>query len=346
MKYSEFLKAIQNRQIQPVLTFLGEESFLKGRALEAVLNRFLEPDSRAFNFRSLYAEELKDTTFLDDASTLPMFAEWKVLYLRDASALEKYMTRIKEYLEKYLDQPSANTIMIFDVDAWEGRSKLKNILSKKTAIVEFNPLSEKEMPSWINTHLRALNFQIDPEAVSALTERLGSDLTKISGELEKLMLMRHSEKRITLEDVETTVGNTPTATVWQWTEALLDQNAEKAIDMLNDLMERGEEPVYLIGLLARQYEKVILTKEMVQQKMPQAAIAQKINKPVYYLQSYLNQISRFTMNDLVKAFVVLRSADRALKTSLASDQNILQVITIQLCNLKASVKPVFDVPMQ
>jgi DNA polymerase III subunit delta len=345
MKYSEFLKAIQNRKVEPAFTFFGEESFLKDRALEAVLNRFLEKDSRAFNFRSLYAEELKDATFLDDASTMPMFGESKVLYLKDAAVLEKSLTRIKEYLEKYLDQPSANTILIFDVDAWEGRAKLKNILAKKTTVVEFHPLSEKEIPSWITTHLRTLNFQIDSAAVQELTERLGSDLTKISGELEKLMLLCQTEKRITLQDVEATVGSTPTATVWQWTEALLDQNAQRAIETLKDLLERGEEPVYLIGLLAKQYEKMILTKEMVQQKIPNATIAQKINKPVYYLQNYLNQIARFTMNDLVKAVNVLSFADRSLKTSQASEQNILQLLTIQLCNLKAPAKPVFDVPL-
>jgi DNA polymerase-3 subunit delta len=345
MKYSEFLKAIQNQQIQPVLTFFGQESFLKERALNAVITRFLEPENRAFNFRSLYAEELKDSAFLDDASTLPMFADWKVLYLKDAAALEKSMARVKDYLEKYLDQPSASTILIFDVDAWEGRSKLKNILTKKTTLVEFNPLSEKEIPSWVNTHLRALNFQMDSSAIQALTDRLGSDLTKISGELEKLMLLRHKEKRITLEDVETTVGSAPTATVWQWTEALLDQDALKAIDTLNDLIERGEEPVYLIGLLSKQYEKMILAKEMVEQKVPNASIAQKINKPIYYLQNYLNQIARFNMKDLVKAMQVLSFADRSLKTSQASEQNILQLVTLQLCDLKAPAKPVFDVPI-
>ena len=59
MKYSEFLKSVQTRQVQPVLTFFGEEAFLKDRALEAVLTKFLEPENRAFNFRSLYSDELK-----------------------------------------------------------------------------------------------------------------------------------------------------------------------------------------------------------------------------------------------------------------------------------------------
>src|SRR5205085_12400495 len=95
MKYSEFLKAVQAKQIAPVVTFFGPEKFLKDRALEAVLNRFLDEESRAYNFRALAAEELKDSSFLDDASTLPMFAEWKVVLIRDASALEKSFGKIK-----------------------------------------------------------------------------------------------------------------------------------------------------------------------------------------------------------------------------------------------------------
>jgi DNA polymerase-3 subunit delta len=345
MKYSEFLKSLQNRAIQPVVTFLGEEAFLKERALDAVVNRFLDEESRPFNFRSLTAEELKDASFLDEASTMPMFGEWKVLYIKDAAAIDKSYGKIKDYLEKYLDQPCSQTILIFDLDKWEGRAKLKSALSKKSTIVEFNPLSEKEIPSWINTHLKTLHFQIEASAIDMLAERLGTDLHKISAELEKLMLLRHTEKRISLKDVEETVGYNPNATVWEWSEALLEQQPERAVKLLHDLLELGEQPVYCVALLARQYEKMIVAKEMVQQKLPQATIAQKINKPAYYLQPYLNQLSRFQMDDLIKAMQVLAYTDRALKTGLGQDRTILELMTIQLCQLKEPAVPVFDVPL-
>ena len=93
MRYSEFLKAVQDRQISPVVTFLGEETFLKDRALDTVLNRFLDQDSRSFNFRSLLGDEIKDTEFLDDAGTMPMFGEWKVIVVKHASALERTWRR-------------------------------------------------------------------------------------------------------------------------------------------------------------------------------------------------------------------------------------------------------------
>ena len=345
MKYSEFLKAVQTRQVAPVLTFFGEESFLKDRALEAVLNRLVDADSRSFNYRILAGDELKDTAFLDEASTMPMFGDWKVLYLKGASILDKSLSRIKDYLESYLDSPSPTTLLIFDVDTWEGRSKLKNILVKKTTVVEFNPLSEKEIPSWITQHLRSLNFQIDSDAIQALAERLGTDLQRIASELEKLMLLRNKEKRITSDDIAN-VGFSPTGTVWKWSEAILDQDAPLAIQILEDLLLKEEEPVMCVGLLARQFEKMIIAKEMVLSKVPNAAIASKINKPVYYLQPFLNQLARFSMNDLVKAVQVLSFTDRALKSSQAAPETVLQLMTMQLCHLKSPAPPIFDVPLQ
>jgi DNA polymerase-3 subunit delta len=275
-----------------------------------------------------------------------MFGEWKVLYLKGASALEKSFARLKDYLEQYLKNPSSSTLLIFDIEGWEGRSKLKPLLTKTTNVVEFNPLSEKEIPSWIASHLRTLKFQIDQAAVQVLTERLGTDLQKIASELEKLMLLRQSEKRITAEDVESTVGYSPSGNIWKWGDTFLQQDVEKAIDLLNDLLETGEAPVYLVGMLAKQYEKMILAKEMVAQRIPQATIAQKINKPVYYLQPYLNQLSTFQMKDLVKAIRILAYADRALKSGQATDQTILHLTTLQLCKLKEPVAPVFEVPLQ
>ncbi|HSP07049.1 MAG TPA: DNA polymerase III subunit delta [Acidobacteriota bacterium] len=346
MKYSDFLKAVQTRTLQPVVTFLGDETFLKERALEAVLKRFLDEESRHYNYRCLVGEEIKDTSFLEEASTLPMFSDLKVIYIKNAEILDKNLSRFKEYMERYLQNPAPETLLIFDVDKWEGRSKLKAMLAARSAVVEFNPLSERELPAWITGHLRTLNFQIDSQAIQALIERTGVDLQKIASELEKLMLLRHTEKRITADDVEKTVGHSPVATVWQWTDAILEEKAEKAIDLLNDLLLLGEEPVKCVGILAKQYEKMILTKEMVIQKVPEATIAQKIGKPVYYLRPYLSQIARYNMDDLVKALRILSATDRALKSTQANDETILHLMTLQLCRLKTAAPPVFDVPLQ
>jgi DNA polymerase III delta subunit len=116
--------------------------------------------------------------------------------------------------------------------------------------------------------------------------------------------------------------------------------------MIRELMDQEEPAVLIVTMLSKQYEKMILAKEMVNQKIPQATIAQKINKPVYFLQKYLTQLSRFRMSDLVKAIEILSFADRALKSGQAKeDRTILELVTIQLCNLKEPAPAIFDVPL-
>lgn len=346
MKYSEFLKSIQSKTIQPVITFLGEEYFLKGQALDTVIGKFLDAQSRRYNYRSYSGEELKDSSFLEEAGTVPMFAETKIIYVKNAAVMDKNLGRFKDSLQRYLERPSPETILIFDLDKWEGRSKLKAVLAPHSAIVEFNPLSERELPSWITTHLKTLNFQIDPAALQALTERTGVDLQKVASELEKLMLLKNQEKRIALEDVEKSVGQYPIATIWEWTDAIMDQKAHHAVELLNSLLELGEEPIKCVGILAKQYEKMILTKELVSQRVAEAVIAQKIGKPAYYLRPYLNQLSKFSMDDLLRAIWILSTTDKALKSSQAHGETVLHIMTVQLCSLKSVTKPVFDVPLQ
>jgi DNA polymerase III delta subunit len=96
MKYSEFLKSVQAQKIAPVITFLGEETFLKERAMEAVKNSVLSGEDGSLNYRTLYGEDLKDVSFLEDANTLPMFSELKILYVKNAIALEKSWNRMKD----------------------------------------------------------------------------------------------------------------------------------------------------------------------------------------------------------------------------------------------------------
>jgi DNA polymerase-3 subunit delta len=191
-----------------------------------------------------------------------------------------------------------------------------------------------------------LNFQIDSSATQALVERTGTDLQRIASALEKLMLLKHSERRIVLEDIEKMVGHSPTAKIWDWTDAIMNQDGGKAISTLNDLIELGEEPVKCVFTIAKQYEKMILAKEMVLQRVPEETIAKKIGKPAYYLRPYLNQLAQFSMHDLVKGISILSAADKALKTSQSTEESVLQLMTIQLCSLKEPAKPIFDVPLQ
>ena len=67
------------------------------------------------------------------------------------------------------------------------RKKLHKAIAKTGLIYESKKLYDNQVSDWIRRVLSGKKYQIEPKAAQMLVEFLGTDLSKISNELDKLM---------------------------------------------------------------------------------------------------------------------------------------------------------------
>src|SRR5262249_25686505 len=155
----------------------------------------------------------------------------------------------EELLVNYLDRPVETSVVLFIGDDIDKRKKFgKKLLAG--AAFEFQPLKSNELPGWIKSHLKTLDTEIEPQAITKLVEIVPSDLMTLTNELNKLAAASLPSGRITSELVDQLVRRSHEHMNWDLTDSIVGRDRRKALKVLRDFLDDGIEPVLLTGVIA------------------------------------------------------------------------------------------------
>ena len=90
----------------------------------------------------------------------------------------------------------------------DGRKKelVKNIQAAGV-LFESNKLKDRELPAFIEKYLKAREVSIDPKSTQMIAENIGSDLSRLTSELDKVVLsLDQKDRRVTPQIVEDQIG--------------------------------------------------------------------------------------------------------------------------------------------
>jgi DNA polymerase-3 subunit delta len=190
--------------------------------------------------------------------------------------------------------------------------------------------SARELPQWIRQRAAKLGVSVEPRAVTTLAETIGSDTRVIDNELQKLSLYRMGQP-VRQEDVEEMVSYAKEASIFAAVDAVLEGRAGAAIRMIQQILDAGRPPVYIITMIARQVRLLILAKELKAQRLQQAEIGRRLSLSGYPLTKTLEQEGRFTHQRLVEIHRKLLEADLAIKSGGALDEQMaLDMFIVEL----------------
>ena len=269
-------KQIASRKLGPLYVFLGEDVKLVERMVEAVEATVDEAD-RPFAVERVYAGEPggAPVAIAAAARVYPMLGDRRIVIVLRAERLLKPKRATKPGdddvlddaeeegaadlgpLEDYVASPVASTTLVFvatEID--RGRRFTKRLL-EKAQVVEFgglggaNPRDARAVAlEWLKDELAQVNRPIDPPAAQLLVERAAGDITKLRGDLERLLIYTEGQKRITRDDVAE-VSSAGAGAIDQWgiVNAIEAGDAGRALRELAVRFEHGESPFALIGHL-------------------------------------------------------------------------------------------------
>src|SRR3989338_139159 len=327
LKITEGLK--KGKELLPVYCFYGD-SYLIEEAVQDIKAKLLSSAFKEMNYNAYDAKEADAETIISTAQTFPVMAQKRLVFVSRAESLSKPK---QEALLSYIKNPAATTCLMFRVSADKVDKRLSFFLELEKAgyLFHFKPPSDAQLPLWIKKEAQRLGKKIEDDAIGIFLEVVGSELMDIKQEIEKLVIFVGGRDTIEKKDVEMAVANGRIDTVFNLADSIGRRDLREGMINLKKILEQGEQPVKIMGMIARQFRIIWRVKALKKSGAAMNKIAQTIGIFPMYLDSYLKQERNFTQEGLLKVFKMLHNADIALKSGRQTPDMVMERLVLELC---------------
>ncbi len=224
--YADIIKEVRNKQFKPIYFLMGDESYFIDLITDEIIAHALTDDERDFNQTIMYGADVDNYgVVVNAAKRFPMMAPRQLVVVKEAQQIDNI-----DLLSFYLKQPLESTVLV--INHKQSTIKSRKILSEieKVGIVyESKKLYDNQLPAFINTYVTGKGLTIEPKATQMLGDFIGSDLSRLVGELDKLHIaMGEGQTRITAEWIERNVGVSKDFNNFELLNAIIARDSYKA----------------------------------------------------------------------------------------------------------------------
>ena len=226
ISYDQILTNLKQKKYAPIYFLMGEEPYYIDVISDYIQKNVLDETEKEFDLTILYGKDVDISTVINAAKRYPMLGGYQVLIIKEAQLIKEWNNLIH-----YLSNPLKSTILVFCYKYGTPDKRFKWFLDIKENAVVYDSvkLRDYEIGSWIMKYCKAKNVAIDEKAVAMLSEFLGTDLSKLVNELDKLILTKPSELHsITPELIEKNIGISKDFNVFELQVALVNKDVLKA----------------------------------------------------------------------------------------------------------------------
>lgn len=307
MTYQQILQDLKKGNYQPIYFLHGLESYFIDTLVDYIDEHVLNEGQKAFNHTVMYGKETDHKMLIDVARRYPMMAPYQVVLLKEAQE----MRNLKDVLS-YIEKPSPTTILVIahKHKKLNLNSKFGKALKANSVILEAKPLYDNQVPDWIASFLKAKKLKIDLGNAQLIGEYLGSDLSKIANELDKLAINLSTGTTISKEDIERNIGISKDYNVFELQRALGGKEVQKVNRIVQYFMANPKKnPLPMVmGALYNYFSKVYMLGFL--KKSGEKEILQALSlRSAFFLRDYRLAERNFRRLELEKVIRVLREYD-------------------------------------
>lgn len=222
--YDSIMRALKAGNFSPIYILMGDEPYFLDKITDYIADNVLQPEERDFNQSVVFGSDVTAAQVVDLAREFPMMATHRVVIVKEAQSLKN-----ADLLVKYLATPVPSTILVL---CYKGGKVDRSVLAKaKTSGIVFESKKKRdyELPDFIMGYLKLRGVTIDNKSASMIAEHIGADLSRLTSELEKVMIsLPANDRRITPDVVEQQIGVSKDFNVFELKNAIVTKNIFKA----------------------------------------------------------------------------------------------------------------------
>lgn len=182
---------------------------------------------------------------------------------------------------------------------------IKAVKSAGGEIHEFEAPKARDIPPALVAEARRLGFSLEPAAARLLVERMGASQVRLRNELERLALWAGEGGSVGASDLDEMISDTSEAAVWGLSDALLERDPSRAIEIAERLVSQGENVTGLIYGLASRLRKACAAARQLEEGVPPKQVESSLGMHPYAARQLVARVGRTSLADLERATIAL-----------------------------------------
>mgnify|MGYP006299831665 FL=1 len=305
---------LKQNEFAPVYLLAGEDGFRSERTARWLRDKVVEGDVSGLNAESIWAGETTPARIAEAASAFPMFGGRRFLWVRHAESLATGAA--VEPLLRYLERPSESTVLVLTSHKLDRRLKLTAACARAGRVVDFAPLSGRELPAQVARQAKAHGLRLDGDAVQTLIDLVGDDLAEIDQELVKLSLQPDAEERaLDAARVRALVGRSRDVDAFELADALDPQRPQPFLRGWAEQRRRGGDVFGSGAILSWRLRQLAVLRAGLDAGMDAREAGSAAGLSPWQQKRTIPLARAHSAGGLEKALEVFRAADRRAKSS-------------------------------
>jgi DNA polymerase-3 subunit delta len=295
----------------------GKNTFLSLKEAKSVIDKIKvkrEKDGTKVDTLTADASTENLEKIINEIETPSFLSNHKIIFLKRPTQ-NKDKEKIQEWIIALASKPKSPTGI--DIILWEDQKlrsnmRLVKVFKEKNKIYESPYLNKRTFITWAKKQLSPKNINLTTDAIYTLSQKSNYDPERFFHEVEKLALL--GKENITIEDIEEVSPNTLEHTIWELIDDINDGKTEVIGEKLNDLITQGNEPHFILSMIARNLRLIFMTTELDKEGMSSSEIAKKLGTAPFVIGKIKHKSQKMKPDKIKMLYEKLTGIDYSTKT--------------------------------
>lgn len=325
---TQIINDLKRKIFKPIYFLSGEEAYYIDLISDYIEKNALDESEQEFNQTILYGKDSDLNTVISAAKRFPMMSDYRVVIVKEAQNIKELgkstggeeddddehaskKSNASSVFLSYIQNPQPTTILVFcyKYKTLDKRSAVYKALIKNHIVIETKKIYDNKIPDWITEYVQEKKFKISPKAAFLLSEFLGSDLSKIANEMEKLLINLKEGSEITAESVQENIGISKDFNIFELQDAIGKKDILKANRIINYFADNEKEhPIVMTLSSLYGYFTKILVYHFLSDKSKFSA-AQALGVNPFFVDGYSRAAQNYNTSKLKLIFGYLKEYD-------------------------------------
>ncbi len=310
MTDKDIIKDLKAKKYYPVYLLSGEEPYYVDKICSYIENNVLDESEKAFNQIVVYGKDADEKSILDECRQYPMMSQYRLVIIKEAQDM-----KMTEILEAYLEKPVPSTLLVmnFKHKKLDKRKKFVKNVDKNGVFYESPKMFDNKMAPWIADAMKEAGLKPENGVTQLLADYLGTNLSNVVLEIEKLAINAPESKVVTMDDVREQIGVSKEFDVFELCNTLAIMDFPKVLLIIKFMAANKNQSIHgVLPSLYNFFNRVAILKQNQGKQDMELCKLLGINN-AFMLTPYKQAAKNYSTEKLHSIFKTLKKCDKNSK---------------------------------